>query len=187
VVALGQRLHRCANHIATTVGAEHGERVRHGFQDKKAGGAAVRADPPMPATSTLRDQAHNALDRKLCAMQGLHHPGGSPAAFLTGLAHLSTLMPSQPRALHAGQGGVEGAGGQLPTQDWLLNLHILTAGGYQDTSEPPYHSIRWNVTPVSPFVPRLYIRWFHTPTLFSPVSAGMWRLPCMTVLFLAEA
>ena len=28
VVALGQRLRHCAAHIATTVGAEHGERVR---------------------------------------------------------------------------------------------------------------------------------------------------------------
>src|SRR5438105_13025027 len=32
VVALGQRLRRFADHIATTVGAEHGERVRHWFQ-----------------------------------------------------------------------------------------------------------------------------------------------------------
>jgi hypothetical protein len=34
VVALGQRLRHCADYIATTVGAEHGERVRHWFQDK---------------------------------------------------------------------------------------------------------------------------------------------------------
>src|SRR5712691_1751348 len=36
VVALGQRLRRFAAHLATTVGAEHGERVRSGFQAKKA-------------------------------------------------------------------------------------------------------------------------------------------------------
>src|SRR5712671_3179938 len=34
VVALGQRLRHCAAHIATTVGAEHGERVRSWFQAK---------------------------------------------------------------------------------------------------------------------------------------------------------
>src|SRR5712671_1254284 len=32
VVALGQRLHRFADHLATTVGPEHGERVRSWFQ-----------------------------------------------------------------------------------------------------------------------------------------------------------
>ena len=37
VVALGQRLRRFADHIAPTVGADHGERVRHWFEDKKAG------------------------------------------------------------------------------------------------------------------------------------------------------
>ena len=37
VVALGQRLRHCAAHIAPTVGAEHGERVRRWFQAKKAG------------------------------------------------------------------------------------------------------------------------------------------------------
>jgi hypothetical protein len=34
VVALGQRLRHFANRIATTVGEEHGERVRQWFQDK---------------------------------------------------------------------------------------------------------------------------------------------------------
>jgi len=37
VVALGQRLRRFAAHSAPTVEAEHGERVRRGFQAKKAG------------------------------------------------------------------------------------------------------------------------------------------------------
>jgi hypothetical protein len=145
VVALGQRLRRFADHIATTVGADHGERVRHWCQDKKAGWYVVLADRQMPASSTLLDQAHNALDRKLFAMKGFHHPGGSQAAFLTGLAHLYNLIPYQRRALNAGQCGVEVEGGQLPTHDWMLNLQILTAGGYQYASEPPYHEIRWNV------------------------------------------
>jgi hypothetical protein len=131
VVALGQRLRHFAAHIATTVGEAHGERVRHWFKDKKAGWYAVLADPQMPAMSTVLDQAHNAIDRKLFAMKGFHHPGGSQAAFLTGLAHLYNLIPYQRRALNAGQCGVEVEGGRVPTSDWMLNLQILTSGGFR--------------------------------------------------------
>jgi hypothetical protein len=88
VVALGQRLRRFVDHITSTVGEEHGGHVRHWIEDKKAGWYAVLEDPKMPAMSTLLDQTHNAIDRKLFAMKGFHHPGGSQAAFLTGLAHL---------------------------------------------------------------------------------------------------
>jgi hypothetical protein len=88
VVALGQRLRHCADRIATTVGEAHGERVRQWFQNKKAGWYTVLAAPQMPAMSTVLDQAHNTIDRKLFAMKGFHHPSGSQAAFLTGLAHL---------------------------------------------------------------------------------------------------
>jgi hypothetical protein len=131
VVALGQRLRHFADFIATTVGADHGERVRTWFQDKKAGWYTVLADPRMPASSTLLDQAHNAMDRKLFAMKGFHHPGGSQAVFLTGLAHLYNLIPYQRRALHAGQCGVEVEGGRVPTSDWMLNLQTLTSGGFR--------------------------------------------------------
>jgi hypothetical protein len=139
VVALGQRLRRFVDHLTATVGEEHGERVRSWFQEKKAGWYAVLADPQMPARSTGLDQAHNAIDRKLFAMKGFHHPGGSQAAFLTGLAHLYNLIPYQRRALNAGTCGVEVEGGRLPTSDWMLNLQILTSGGYQCTPEPPHH------------------------------------------------
>src|SRR5467141_3564569 len=131
VFALGQRLRHFANHLTATLGQEHGERVRHWFQEKKAGWYAVLADPQMPAMSTLLDQAHNAIDRKLFMMKGFHHPSGSQAVFLTGLAHLYNLIPYQRRALHAGQCGVEVEGGCLPTHDWMLNLQILTSGGFR--------------------------------------------------------
>jgi len=131
VVAMGQCLRHLANRIDTTVGEAHGERVRHWFEDKKAGWYAVLADPQMPAMSTVLDQAHNAIDRKLFAMKGFHHPGGSQAAFLTGLAHLYNLIPYQRRALHAGKCGVAVEGGRLPTADWMLNLQILTSGGFR--------------------------------------------------------
>ena len=97
------------------------------------------ADPQMPAMSTVLDQAHNAIDRKLFAMKGFHHPGGSQAALLTGLAHLYNLLPYQRRALHAGKCGVEVEGGRVPTSDWMLNLQILTSGGYQCAPAPPHH------------------------------------------------
>jgi hypothetical protein len=139
VVALGQRLRHCANRIDTTVGEEHGERLRHWFEAKNAGWYAVLEDPKMPAMSTVLDQAHNAMDRKLFAMKGFHHPGGSQAAFLTGLAHLYNLIPYQRRALHAGKCGVAVEGGRVPTSDWILNLQILTSGGYRYAPEPPHH------------------------------------------------
>jgi hypothetical protein len=131
VFALGQRLRRFADHVAATAGAANGARVRQWFQDKKAGWYAVLEDPRMPATSTLLDQAHNAIDRKLFMMKGFHHPKGSQQAFLTGLAHLYNLAPYQRRAQHAAQCGVEVEGGTVPTRDWLLNLQILTSGGFR--------------------------------------------------------
>ncbi len=117
VFALGQRLRHFADHVATTAGAANGVRVRHWFQDKKAGWYAVLEDPQMPVISTLLDQAHNAMDRKLFMMKGFHHPHGSQQAFLRGLAHLYNLVPYQRRAQHAGQCGVEVEGGTVPTRD----------------------------------------------------------------------
>jgi hypothetical protein len=102
VFALGQQLRRFADHVATTAGTANGERVRRWFQDKKAGWYAVLEDPQMPVTSTFLDQAPNAIERKLFAMKGFHHPGGSQQAFLTGLAHLYNLVPYQRRAQHGG-------------------------------------------------------------------------------------
>ena len=131
VFALGQRLRHFADHVAATAGIANGERIRRWFQDKKAGWYAVLADPQMPVTSTLLDQAHNAIERKLFAMKGFHHPKGGQQAFLTGLAHLYNLVPYQRRAQHAGQCGVEVEGGRVPTPDWMLNLQILTSGGFR--------------------------------------------------------
>jgi hypothetical protein len=131
VFALGQRLRRFVDHVTATAGTANGKRVRRWFQEKKAGWYAVFADPQMPVTSTLLDQAHNAIDRKLFMMKAFHHPRGSQRAFLTGLAHLYNLVPYQHRAKHAGQCGVEVEGGRVPTADWMLNLHILTSGGFR--------------------------------------------------------
>src|SRR5882724_5074436 len=131
VFALGQRLRHFAGHVAATAGPANGARVRRWVQEKKAGWYAVLADPQMPATSALLDQAHNAIERKLFAMKGFHHAQGSQQVFLTGLAHLYNLVPYQRRAQHAGQCGVEVEGGTVPTRDWFLNLQILTSGGFR--------------------------------------------------------
>jgi hypothetical protein len=131
VFALGQRLRHFADHVAHSAGVANGARVRRWVQEKKAGWYAVLANPQMPVTSTLLDQAHNAIERKLFAMKGFHHPGGSQQAFLRGLAHLYNLIPYQRRAQHAGQCGVEVEGGRVPTADWFLNLQILASGGFR--------------------------------------------------------
>ena len=131
VFAMGQRLRRFADHVAHTAGEANGARVRQWCQDKKVGWYAVLEDPQMPATSTMLDQAHNAIDRKLFMMKAFHHPGGNQQAFLTGLAHLYNLAPYQRRAQHAGQCGVEVEGGRVLTNDWFLHLQILTSGGFR--------------------------------------------------------
>jgi hypothetical protein len=131
VFALGQRLRHFADHVAHSAGVANGERVRRWIQEKKAGWYVVLEDSQMPVTSTLLDQAHNAIERKLFAMKGFHHPKGNQQAFLTGLAHLYNLVPYQRRAQHAGQCGVAVEGGRVPTSDWMLNLQILTSGGFR--------------------------------------------------------
>ena len=131
VFALGQQLRRFVRTVSRKAGEANGERVRHWIQDKKAGWYAVLEAPRMPVTSTLLDQAHNAIDRKLFMMKGFHHPQGSQQAFINGLALLYNLMPYQRRAKHAGQCGVQVEGGTLPADDWFLNLQILTCGGFR--------------------------------------------------------
>src|SRR3989454_11697242 len=101
VFALGQRLRHLVEHVTATAGAANGARVRRWFRDKKAGWYAVLADPRMPVTSTLLDQAHNAMERKLFAMKGFHHPKGRQKEFLTVLATLYNLDPLHRRAHHA--------------------------------------------------------------------------------------
>jgi hypothetical protein len=119
VFALGQQLRHVADHVAQKAGVANGKGVRCWFQDKKAGWYAVLEDPQMPVMSTLLDQAHNALDRKLLMMKASHHPHGSQQAFLAGRAHLYNLIPYQCRAKHAGRCGVEVEGGKVPTRDWF--------------------------------------------------------------------
>src|SRR2546428_7957827 len=63
---------RCAPRWPAMAGMGNRERVRRWFQDKKAGWYAVLEVPQMAVTSTLLDQAHNAIDRQLFMMQAFH-------------------------------------------------------------------------------------------------------------------
>jgi hypothetical protein len=63
-------------------------------------------------------------------MKGFHHPEGCQRQFLVGLASLYDFVPYQQRAKNADKCGVEVQGGKLPTNDWFLNLQILTSGGF---------------------------------------------------------
>jgi hypothetical protein len=52
VFALGQRWHRCVDHVATSAGVANDERVRHWRWEKTAGWSAVLEDAQMPVAST---------------------------------------------------------------------------------------------------------------------------------------
>jgi hypothetical protein len=129
--SLAQKLHHFAKQVTKLAGEKNGACLREWIQKKKAGWYVLFRHRQMPATSTLLDQAHNALDRKLFMMKGFHHPDGHQQIFLNGVALLYNFVPYQRRAKHAGQCGVEVEGGKLPTNDWFLNLRIVTSGGFQ--------------------------------------------------------
>lgn len=130
VRSLGQKLRRFAEKVNCLAGRENGQRIRQWIVRKKEGWYVLLRNPELPATSTLLDQAHNAIDRKLFMMKGFHHPEGCQRQFLVGLALLYNFVPYQRRAKNADQCGVEVQGGKLPTNDWFLNLQILTSGGF---------------------------------------------------------
>jgi hypothetical protein len=129
--SLGQKLRRFCEKVTKTAGVANGETIRTWVGKKKAGWYTLFRDSQMPTTSTLLDQAHNAVDRKLFMMKGFHHEEGNQAVFINSLAILYNLIPYQRRARNAGKCGIEVEGGKLPTDDWFLNLQILTSGGFQ--------------------------------------------------------
>jgi hypothetical protein len=140
VFALGQRLRHFADHIVTTAETANGERVRHWFQDKKAGWYAVLEDPQMPVISTLLDQAHNAIERKVFAMKGFHHPSGSQQA----------LRSCEGIFSHFERTSLDIDGDNLPTIASLhLGTHLLfidrrTEAGmlfFAETWLPPCHRV----------------------------------------------
>ena len=71
--SLGQRLRRFTEQVTHLAGADNGQRVRKWIARKKAGWHVLFADANIPKTTTLVDQFHNAIDRKLFMMKGFHH------------------------------------------------------------------------------------------------------------------
>ena len=96
--SLGQKLRRFCEKIVKTAGVANGESIHTWIRKKKAGWYTLFRDSHMPTTSTLLDQAHNVVDRKLFMMKGFHHKEGSQTIFLNSLAILHNLIPYQRRA-----------------------------------------------------------------------------------------
>ncbi len=129
--SLGQRLRRFVQQVHRLAGADNGQRVHQWIARKKAGWQVRFAAANIPRTTTLVDQFHNAMDRKLFMMKGFHHKDGNQRVYLNGFAILANLIPYQRRAINGGKCAVEVEGGRVPTADWFLNLQILTSGGFQ--------------------------------------------------------
>lgn len=130
VFSLGQRLRRFVEEITNIAGTETGQKIREWIERKKPGWFVLMRNADLPLTSVMLDQFHNTLARKLFAMKDFHHAGIDRQAFLSGLVLLHDLMPYMRRSRHPGKCPVEVAGGRMPTDDWFLNLRILTSGGF---------------------------------------------------------
>jgi hypothetical protein len=117
--------------VTQLAGEDNGQRVHQWIKRKKAGWHVLFADANIPRTTTLIDQFHNLMDRKLFMMKGFHHSDGNQRIYLNGLAILANLIPYQKRAINSGKCAIQVEGGKLPTDDWFLNLQILTSGGFQ--------------------------------------------------------
>lgn len=130
LICFGQRLRRFSERVSKLAGKKNGKAISEWIVEKKAGWYNLLIDPKIPKTSTLLDQAHNYLDRKLFMMKGFHHPNGNQRVFLNALALFYNVIPYQRRAKNSGKCGIEVQGGIMPSQNWFLNLQILSSGGY---------------------------------------------------------
>ncbi len=129
--SFGQKLRRFAEKVRALAGSENAEKITEWIRSKKGGWYKLFEDSRIPATSTLPDQAHNAIDRKLFMMKGFHHPDGGQQAFLNAMAILYNIIPYQRRAVNAGKCGIQVEGGKLPSENWFRSIQILTSGGFK--------------------------------------------------------
>ncbi len=130
VFKVGQQIRRFKEKLSKT-GSSKADDIIDWINRKKAGWIKVMQIDAMPKTTTLLDQAHNSIDRKLFNMKQFHHKKGRQSEFINGFAMLYNLIPYQKRAINAGLCGIEVNKGKLPEKDWMLNLQILTSCGYQ--------------------------------------------------------
>jgi hypothetical protein len=129
--SLGQKLRRFREKISQLADNTIGLEVKEWIERKKLGWFELLRHPAMPSTTTLLDQAHNTIDRKLFAMKGFHQNSPHQKQYLNGFALLYNFVPYQRRAKNARRCGVEVENGHLPRKDWFLSLQILTAGGFR--------------------------------------------------------
>lgn len=129
--SLGQKLRRFHEKVSKLAGKALGLSVKEWIERKKPGWFEWARHPRMPSTTTLLDQVHNAIDRKLFAMKGFHQDSLHQKQYLNGFALLYNVIPYQRRAKNAGRCGVQVEKGHLPREDWFLSLQILTAGGFR--------------------------------------------------------
>lgn len=131
VFNLAQKLRRFYEKVSKLAGNDIGTTIKEWIERKKQGWFELIRQPQMPSTTTLLDQVHNVLDRKLTMMKGFHQNSEHQKVFLNGLALLYNFVPYQRRAKNAGKSAVQVQGGTMPRDDWFLSLQILTAGGFR--------------------------------------------------------
>ncbi len=130
VFKIGQRIRRFKEKLIK-IGGDKTNDIVEWINKKKAGWMKVMQIEQMPNVTTLLDQAHNCIDRKLFNMKQFHHKNGRQADYMNAFAMLYNLIPYQKRAKNAGFCGIQVNKGKLPDKDWMLSLQILTSGGYQ--------------------------------------------------------
>ncbi len=130
VFKVGQRIRRFKEKLIKIGGTKTNDIVEW-INRKKAGWMKVMQIEQMPNVTTLLDQAHNCIDRKLFNMKQFHHKNGRQADYMNCFAMLYNIIPYQKRAKNAGFCGIQVNAGKTPEADWMLSLQILTSGGYQ--------------------------------------------------------
>jgi hypothetical protein len=129
VFSVAQRLRHFTKRVQKEAGEANALSIKEWIAQKKQGWFETLRHPNIPNTSTLLDQAHNQIDRKLFMMKHFHHKEGNKEPFINALAILYNFIPYQRRAKNAHLNGVQVQGGTMPHQDWFFSLMILTSAG----------------------------------------------------------
>lgn len=129
VFSVAQRLRHFSQRVEKEAGATNALAIKDWIAQKKAGWFTTLRNRQMPKTSTLLDQAHNHINRKLFMMQHFHRQGENKTRFINALAILYNIIPYQTRAKHAHLNGIQVQGAKMPHPDWFFSLMILTSAG----------------------------------------------------------
>ena len=130
VFKVGQRIRRFKEELNKVAGDAAAD-IIDWINRKKAGWMKTMQIKDMPKTTTLLDQVHNMIDRKLFMMKQFHHNKGRQNQYINGYALLYNIIPYQRRAKNAELCAIQVENGKVPSKNWMLNIQILTSGGYQ--------------------------------------------------------